>query len=146
MRLSSTMLNTLTPGSFALQSCSKIGTSVDDVCNNPSLRSDIIDQSFEELARSTATVTTITIPLTTNCQSGDTPSKPKPLFKTPIIKQPRTVPQMEPRPPESDVPPITTAAIELSSSPIPTLGSAASSRAARSRPPTPASAPPSMYT
>src|SRR4029079_7780000 len=115
MRLSSTMLNTLTPGSFALQSCSKISKSVADVCNNPSLRSDIVDQSFEELARSTATVTTITIPLTTNCQSGDTPSNTRPLFNTPIIQQPRTVPQIEPQPTESEVPPITTAAIESSS-------------------------------
>jgi len=53
--------------------------------------------------------------LDTCCQNGEMLRRKSPLFSTPMMRQPRTVPQIEPRPPESEVPPITTAAMESSS-------------------------------
>ena len=64
---------------------------------------------------SMATAARITPPFTTCCQKGETLSRKRPLLSTPMIRQPNTVPMTEPRPPESDVPPMTTAAIESSS-------------------------------
>jgi hypothetical protein len=53
---------------------------------------------------------------------------------------------MLPRPPESEVPPITTAAIESNSKLMPALGCAESSRDVTMMPPTAASAPAMVYT
>ena len=73
------------------------------------------DYASRELILSIATAARMTKPLTTCCQKGETSSRNRPLFSTPMIRQPSTVPNTLPRPPESDVPPITTAAIESSS-------------------------------
>ncbi len=105
------------------------------------------DNYRRALILSSATAARITNPFTTCCQNGETFSKNNPLFSTPIIRQPSTVPSTVPRPPESDVPPITTAAMESSSYPRPALGCAPeSSRAVTIKPATAASAPPSAYT
>src|SRR5260221_509802 len=76
---------------------------------------EVIRQSSFLLAWSMATAIRITSPFITCCQKGDTSSKTRPLFSTPMMRQPRTVPKIEPRPPESEVPPMTTAAIESNS-------------------------------
>src|SRR5690606_12792426 len=65
--------------------------------------------------RSIMTAIKITSPLTTCCQNGETPNNTRPLFSTPIITAPSTVPIIKPRPPDKDVPPITTAAIASNS-------------------------------
>ncbi len=57
----------------------------------------------------------MTAPLTTCCQKGDTFSNTKPLFKTPMMIAPNTVPMILPFPPAKEVPPITTAAMESNS-------------------------------
>ena len=51
----------------------------------------------------------------------------RPSARTPITKAPMSEPVTEPRPPMSDVPPRTTAAIALSSKVSPVAGCAASS-------------------
>ncbi len=53
----------------------------------------------------------ITAPFTTCCQNGDTFNNTRPLFSTPMITAPITVPPILPLPPDKEVPPITTAAI-----------------------------------
>ena len=85
------------------------------------------------------------MPLITRCQNGDTSSRNRPLLSTPMIRHPSTVPRIELRPPESDVPPITTAAIESSSYPMPAFGSVASSRPVTISPATADSSPHSVY-
>ncbi len=72
-------------------------------------------QRFLELALSIITANKITPPLTTCCQNGETLSRTSPLFSTPMMMAPCTVPNTLPRPPDSEVPPITTAAMESSS-------------------------------
>ena len=63
-----------------------------------------------------------------------------------MMKAPTTVPQMVPSPPIRLVPPRTTAAIASSSNPTPVFGCAELSRAARTRPASPARTPPRTYT
>ena len=46
----------------------------------------------------------------------------RPFFKVDMIRTPMSVPTMEPEPPDMDVPPMTTAAMALSSSPLPLPG------------------------
>ena len=61
------------------------------------------------------TASRITNPFTTCCQKGETSNSTSPLFSTPMIIAPSTVPITLPLPPDNDVPPITTAAMESSS-------------------------------
>ena len=74
---------------------------------------------------STATATIITAPLMVSCQKTETPIRTNPSTKKPITKAPISVPRTVPRPPESAVPPITTAALALSSENSPIFGRAA---------------------
>src|SRR5690606_8829809 len=94
--------------------------------------------------RSIITAIKITMPFTTCCQKGETPKSTKPLFSTPMITAPSTVPIIKPRPPDKDVPTITTAAIASRSYPIPALGGSESSREVTNIPPTAASIPANM--
>ncbi len=91
---------------------------------------------FPAFTRSRITASQITSPLITCCQKGEISSKTKPLLSTPIINAPITVPIMVPLPPLNDVLPITTAAIESSSYPLPALGWAESNQAVTSNPAT----------
>jgi hypothetical protein len=77
-----------------------------------------------------------------NCtQNGWTFLSVRPLLISPMISTPISVPRMLPLPPNSEAPPITTAAIAFSSSPTAAIGCALSSRPASTMPPRPASAP-----
>jgi hypothetical protein len=59
----------------------------------------------------------MTTPLATYCQNDDKPKIVRPLFMTPMISAPMTVPPIAPTPPLRLVPPSTTAAIASSSYP-----------------------------
>ena len=72
----------------------------------------------------------MTRPLITICQNSDTPSSTRPSASTPMTNAPMSVPPIVPRPPISDVPPSTTAAIAFSSKVSPVAGCAAPSCAA----------------
>ena len=61
-----------------------------------------VSQASREFALSIATAARMTPPLMTCCQKGDTSSSTRPLLSTPMIRQPSTVPQTEPRSPLSD--------------------------------------------
>src|SRR6185312_2712523 len=61
---------------------------------------------------SMVTATMIRTPTAKSCHSSSSPERARPLRNTPTIKAPMTVPTIEPRPPNSEVPPITTAVIE----------------------------------
>ena len=61
------------------------------------------------------------------CQNELTPSITRPSPKMPITNAPMMVPQIVPRPPDSDVPPSTVAAIAFSSNVSPLAGCAATS-------------------
>jgi hypothetical protein len=68
------------------------------------------------------------------CTYGETPIMFRPLLRTPSIKAPISVPMIEPRPPEIDVPPMTTAAIASISKETPAFGWPLISRELRIRP------------
>src|SRR5215470_14347375 len=76
-----------------------------------------------ERTRSIRTAVMITAPIADPCQNGDTFSKLRPFRIITIISTPIKVPMMDPRPPYKLAPPITTAAIASSSSPVPATGS-----------------------
>ena len=80
-----------------------------------------------EASWSTTTAATMTSPLITICQNSETPSSTSPSLSTPITNAPTSVPPMLPRPPDSEVPPRTTAAIAESSNVSPVAGCAACS-------------------
>src|SRR5690625_2269265 len=61
------------------------------------------------------TATTITAPTNTVCQYSDMPTITRPSERKPMTKAPNRVPRTLPRPPESTAPPITTAAMAVSS-------------------------------
>ena len=71
---------------------------------------------LREPKRSSATATTITMPFTTCCQNGDTFSNVEAVVEDADDETPAApFRSTEPRPPDSDVPPMTTAAIASSS-------------------------------
>ena len=76
---------------------------------------------------STTTAAMMTTPLMTICQNELTPSITSPSPSMPITKAPMIVPAIVPRPPDSEVPPSTAAAIALSSKVSPDAGCAATS-------------------
>src|SRR5690349_7585159 len=61
---------------------------------------------------SIVTATMIRTPTAKSCQSTSKPLNARPLRNTPTMSAPMSVPMIEPRPPNSEVPPITTAVIE----------------------------------
>ena len=63
-----------------------------------------------------------TKPVKNVCQCACRPTEERPFFKVDMIRTPMSVPTMEPEPPDMDVPPMTTAAMALSSSPLPLPG------------------------
>jgi len=87
---------------------------IDDYVKNV-LSQLITHYSFFVFALSITTAVNITKPFTTCCQKGDTFSNTSPLFNTPMITAPSTVPSTLPLPPDNEVPPMTTAAMESSS-------------------------------
>src|SRR6267378_3608556 len=74
------------------------------------------------------TATTMMSPVTICRAKSPMPSRSKPLLRTPMIEAPRSVPIIEPFPPLMLVPPMTTAAMALSSKPTPRMGLAMLSR------------------
>src|SRR3984957_17760232 len=58
---------------------------------------------------SSATATMIRTPIANSCQSTSSPARETAERKTPTISAPTSVPMIDPLPPNSDVPPITTA-------------------------------------
>src|ERR1043166_1725823 len=74
---------------------------------------------------SSATAPTITAPLMTICQNSLTPSMTIPSPRMPMTQAPISVPPIVPRPPASEAPPSTTAAMALSSKVSPEAGCAA---------------------
>src|SRR4051794_7720027 len=78
---------------------------------------------------SISTETMITMPTATNCQNGSTLMKTRPYWMTAMMRAPMTVPMIVPEPPNSEAPPITTAAIESSSSGSPAWAAPAEKRA-----------------
>ena len=83
----------------------------------------------------------ITRPTATDCHSCGTEMIRRPLVSTAMMSAPMTVPMMEPLPPWSDVPPMTTAAMASSSSPMPPVGWAELRREADSTPARPMNRP-----
>ena len=71
----------------------------------------------------------MTMPTATNCQNGSTLMKTRPYWMTAMISAPMTVPMIVPEPPNRQAPPITTAAIESSSSGSPAWAAPAEKRA-----------------
>jgi hypothetical protein len=90
------------------------------------------------------TASTITVPLITICQNVETPTITRPSARKPMTNAPIRAPRTVPRPPISDVPPITTAAIALSSNVSPAWGAADVSSEAMIRPDIAAQTPESM--
>src|SRR5271166_6940918 len=62
---------------------------------------------------SSATATMISTPIANSCHSTSRPASDTAERNTPTISAPTTVPTIEPRPPNSEVPPITTAVMLL---------------------------------
>ena len=60
----------------------------------------------------------------TICQNVETPTITSPSARKPMTNAPISAPRTAPRPPDSDAPPITTAAIALSSKVSPACGAA----------------------
>src|SRR6202044_732884 len=58
---------------------------------------------------SSATATMIRTPMANSCQSTSSPARDTAERKTPTISAPPSVPMIDPLPPNSEVPPITTA-------------------------------------
>ena len=81
------------------------------------------------------------MPTTTDCHSWGTAMTRRPFVSTAMMSAPITVPTIEPLPPCSEVPPITTAAIASSSSPMPPTGWAELRREAASTPAIPTNSP-----
>src|SRR6185436_12785042 len=85
---------------------------------------------------STVTASNSTPPVSTNFVPDDSPSRPRPLSIESITSAPRIAAFIVPRPPNSDVPPITAAAIGYSSAwPPPVFVSTERRREARMMPP-----------
>ena len=61
-------------------------------------------------------------PLAISCQKACTPRRSSPLFSTPMRSAPVSAPHAVPIPPNSDVPPMTAAAIAFSSYSMPASG------------------------
>ena len=72
----------------------------------------------------------ITTPTATNCQNGSTLMNTSPNWITAMISAPISVPTMVPEPPNRLAPPITTAAMESSSSGSPACAAPAEKRPA----------------
>ena len=72
----------------------------------------------------------MTTPTAMNCQNGSTLTKTRPYWMTAMTSAPATVPRMVPEPPKRLAPPMTTAAIESSSSGSPAWAAPAVKRAA----------------
>ncbi len=53
----------------------------------------------------------IRTPIRKNVHCGSVPTSRSPISKTPTISAPKIIPTIDPRPPNSDTPPITTAVI-----------------------------------
>src|SRR4051794_24358428 len=77
---------------------------------------------------SMATATMIRMPTAKSCQRTSTPVRVKPLRSTPTMSAPKSVPMTRPRPPKSEVPPITTAVIESRLAVEPACGEAEAMR------------------
>ena len=69
-----------------------------------------------------ATAATTMTPKAMYCVGFRNPSSVPPLAMTPIVTVPASVPSTVPRPPLKLPPPMTTAAINLSSKPVPAVG------------------------
>ena len=69
-------------------------------------------------------------PVTTVCHSCATDMMRRPFSSTLMISAPMMVPRIEPRPPASEVPPMTTAAMASNSYPSPSAGCAEFNREA----------------
>ena len=91
--------------------------------------------------RSTATATTMMAPVAISCTQLCTPTKLQPVRMTAMSIAPTIDPAMVPSPPESDAPPMTTAAMTSSSRPIESVGSPTVSVENSRTPASPASAP-----
>src|SRR5271165_5802010 len=81
------------------------------------------EKAREERRRSIKTAVMITAPIADPCQNGDTFRRFKPFRIMTIIRTPINDPIIDPRPPYKLAPPITTAAMASSSSPVPASGS-----------------------
>ena len=66
----------------------------------------------------------MTAPLMAICQNVDTPTSTRPSLRNPITKAPMSTPRTFPRPPVRAAPPMTTAAMALSSKVSPSCGAA----------------------
>ena len=73
---------------------------------------------------STATAKMISTPIRKKVHCGSVPTRRRPISNTPTISAPKNMPTIEPRPPKSEMPPITTAVIDwmLPSCPVEAVG------------------------
>ena len=62
------------------------------------------------------------MPVTTSCHSWAMPIICRPFLRVSMMRAPTTVPMIVARPPASEVPPMTTAAMTFSSKPTPSAG------------------------
>src|SRR3954453_4877387 len=92
------------------------------------------------------TARTITAPLMSICQNVETPTITSPSARKPMTNAPIRAPRTLPRPPISDVPPMTPAAIAFSSNEVPAWGAAEVSSEAMIKPAIAAQKPEIMYT
>src|ERR1700733_4463565 len=83
---------------------------------------------------SRATATMIRTPMANSCQSTSSPASETAERKTPTISAPTSVPMIDPLPPNSDVPPITTAVMLSRLAFSPAVGLIAPTRPIRAQP------------
>src|SRR6202021_1616677 len=95
---------------------------------------------------SSATATMIRTPIANSCQSTSSPARDTAERKTPTISAPTSVPMIDPLPPNSDVPPITTAVMLSRLAFSPAVGLMAPTRPISAQPAIAAMRPANTYT